>query len=110
MAEDKKKDRYEENKAKMFDMILGQCDDDMKNKLKSESGYDKVDEQNEVVTLLQKDPNYSKGKGATIKKEKKKGICFKCKKQGHIEKKCRENEDTDGNNAEQQEQTHHQQR
>ena len=48
----KKKDRYEENKAKVFAFILGQCDKDMKNKLQGDSRYSDVDEETDVVTLL----------------------------------------------------------
>jgi hypothetical protein len=48
----KKTHEYEKDKAKVFAYILSQCDETMKNRLESLPGYAKVDEKNDVVTLL----------------------------------------------------------
>jgi len=48
----KKQDRCEENKAKVFAFILGQCDENMKNKLQSDSTCEKIDETFDVMALL----------------------------------------------------------
>jgi hypothetical protein len=39
----KKKDRYEDQRAKVFMIILGQCDEPMKSRVESSSGYDKME-------------------------------------------------------------------
>jgi len=43
---------YETHKAKVFAYILSECDDAMKNRLETMTGYDEVDEGNQVVELL----------------------------------------------------------
>jgi len=48
----KKQDRYEENKAKVFAFILGQCDEGMKNKLQSDSTHETIDDTFDVISLL----------------------------------------------------------
>jgi len=48
----KKQDRCEENKAKAFAFILGQCDEGMKNKLQSDSAHETIDDTFDVISLL----------------------------------------------------------
>ena len=48
----KKKDRYESDKAKVFALIISQCDEAMRSQLQADSTFEAVDEQADVVTLL----------------------------------------------------------
>jgi len=48
----KKKDRYEDDMAKVFAFILSQCDEDMKNKLRSDSTFEAIDDTFDVISLL----------------------------------------------------------
>lgn len=49
----KKRDRYEEDKAKVFTTIYSHCDEPMKNVLESKEAYRKADQQRNVIALLQ---------------------------------------------------------
>jgi Zinc knuckle len=48
----KKKDRYEEQKAKVFALILGQCELPVKNLVESQDDYDTVAMGSDVIALL----------------------------------------------------------
>ena len=48
----KKKDRYDTEKAKVFALILGQCDLPVKNRVESLANFETVVEDRDVVTLL----------------------------------------------------------
>jgi len=48
----KKQDQHEENKAKVFAFVLGQCDEDVKNKLQSDLKHEKIDETFDIIALL----------------------------------------------------------
>ena len=48
----KKIEQYDENKAKVFTIIMGQCEKSMKNRVESDSCYEKMEEDNDVVALL----------------------------------------------------------
>ena len=49
----KKQERHETNKAKVFALVFGQCDEHMKNRLKALETHTKADEDRDVVTLLE---------------------------------------------------------
>jgi len=48
----KKKDRYEEQKAKVFALIIGQCELPVKNRVESREDYDEVSMNSDVIALL----------------------------------------------------------
>jgi hypothetical protein len=47
-----KKERYEEHKAKIFVIVMGQCTLNMKNKVESLQGYDLIEANDDVIKLL----------------------------------------------------------
>ena len=49
----KKREKYKENKSKVFATILGSCDESMKNRLKGLQDYEEVDDKANVTALLQ---------------------------------------------------------
>jgi hypothetical protein len=48
----KKQDRYEDNKAKVFSIVFGQCEKAMKNQVESDPKYQSVETTNDVAGLL----------------------------------------------------------
>ena len=48
----KKKDRYDDQKAKVFTTIYGHCDEAMKNRVETHEDYKDADSKRDVVTLL----------------------------------------------------------
>ena len=49
----KKRDRYTEEKAKIFAIIMGQCTDALKNRVQSDATYAAMEQQSNVIGLLQ---------------------------------------------------------
>lgn len=49
----KKDEKYKEQKAKVFSLIIGQCEKAVKNHVENDSGYEKAENENDVVALLQ---------------------------------------------------------
>jgi hypothetical protein len=47
-----KKERYEEQKAKIFVIVKGQCTLNMKNKVMRLMGYDSIEASDDVIKLL----------------------------------------------------------
>jgi DNA-directed RNA polymerase alpha subunit len=47
-----KKERYKKYKAKIFVIVKGQCNLNMKNKAESLKGYDSIEASDDVVKLL----------------------------------------------------------
>ena len=56
----KKRDKYDDHKAKVFVIILGQCEEPMKNRIEGMNGYTSADTRSDVVELLKmiKDASY----------------------------------------------------
>ena len=50
----KKKNKYEEDKARVFALILSRCEEPMKNRLESEADYDEWVERSDVAKLIRK--------------------------------------------------------
>jgi hypothetical protein len=48
----KKLDRYQTDKAKVFTIVLGQCEKAMKHRIEASSGYESLDSNSDVVGLL----------------------------------------------------------
>lgn len=48
----KKKDKYEEQKAKVFSIVVGQCETSMKNRIESQAGYATAEKDRDVIALL----------------------------------------------------------
>lgn len=48
----KKKNQYEEQKAKVFTTILGQCDETMKNRVEGHSEFQKCEQDCDVISLM----------------------------------------------------------
>ena len=48
----RKQDKYNENKSRVFVVVMGQCTLTMKNKLESLRGHQKMEDDNDVVGLL----------------------------------------------------------
>ena len=48
----RKKDRYDDHRAKVFTIIMGQCDKPMQNRVESMSAYEAAMSDNDVVALL----------------------------------------------------------
>jgi hypothetical protein len=49
----KKEEKYKEQKAKVFSLVIGQCEKAVKNHVENDSGYEKAENENDVVALLQ---------------------------------------------------------
>ncbi len=49
----KKTEKYEEDKAKVFNLILGQCEKPMKNRVEAVEEYEDIEDGSDVVKLLQ---------------------------------------------------------
>ena len=49
----KKKEKYEEQKSKVFSTILGRCEEAMKNRVEAVRDFERMEEDNDVVALLQ---------------------------------------------------------
>ena len=52
MNQTKKEEKYRDNKAKVFNVIIGQCEKPMKDKLESTNGFEGVESRNDVIGLL----------------------------------------------------------
>ena len=48
----KKKEQYEDHKAKVFTLVVGRCDKTMKNRIESDGDYEVAEKNNDVVALL----------------------------------------------------------